>query len=1577
MRRNALLLTILMIMMSLSPLVQATEGRSTACTGDICINELMPNPMGTDTGNYPAGEWVELYNSGNSDINLQGWTLVDDAQYSHPIDANTWVDFANLATPYVLPAGDYAIIAENTQGTLKLNNAGEILDLFDNSGTSVHTVTTGQASSDISKIPGASATDDYVDSNANTPGGSNSGGGIGPAYVESAMRITEVMPDPYWTDDNATWPGGEWVEIANIGQVSIDLAGWSIDDAAGNTMPMNTTHLVGSGTMIQPGEHRIVAVNGTRTYGMLNNGAGTEQIKLRMPSGEITHQVEYSGPTHSGHSYVNMSANSPDWGRNANPLNTAKWPTPENHNPSDMIVSESRIQINEVMANASGSDPVGTPWIELYYPAVVDGQNISTFAANYEIKTGTGISLQASTFTVQSENFLLEPSMNLLHYYDSISLVDNNGDVRQMVAWDSLQQMDQSIIPSDPMQMTGPWMPSPHNTPGTWNPGQGNGSEENQTVDVGLRISEFLPNPIGSDSQIGMDGEWVEIVNTGTEVVDLAGWELRSGSGFNLPPSTLGPGEFAVYALGNDSITLTNGQGTLKLNDPEGNSAHTVIWDHSAYGMSMVPGPTSLSAWVVGAWPTPGVANLIFEQPYSGPTEILMSEISPQCSNPSDGLVSEWVELYNTAGYAVNLSRWMVQDESGGAAAVAPGRLWNHTPNSMILDVGEYVVLNLQDNILTNQGETVNLLDPNGDVVQTLTWDTSSDCTTLESRNGASETRETLWPTPGQENPMIHSYDGDMTIKFTRFMPEEVSGRSNDWFEITNTGDTWVDLGGWTIARHTADSTQNSLMLNHILEPGQSIVLSEEPDNLMVDGGPSAIDANSMFSNNPPWLINSGGALQLIAPDNTVVDAFVYGSGFAEIEGWNGLALEMPPSDGAGLILMRGDGCDVLPDTDTAADWEYRWLRLGSSLFCDSGYFAAEGSLTPVNSPVGSLNQMVEWIDGATTSLHIHVYQFDSPELFLAIEAAVLRGVECTILLEGQILGDASDTEDQRGWADELANAGCTVLWMVEPDGTNAPMAPYRYIHSKVAVRDGTSVWMGSGNWKRSTFPLDGDAGNRDSGIIIDSQDVADLVMSRLQWDENTSQRHILDHADAPTSMGRPTGWVRPTASTEFGPFEPIPITQEGPFGAVLLTCPDDCIQSLIWMIDQADESLEMAVQYFDLGWHWGYGDNPLIEAIERAANRSVSVRLLINGYYVNQDDDIRETVNHFNHRLNMTEGLDVEARIMATSQEITKLHDKSLIVDGEWSLFSSINWGSNSALRNREMGIAIEHTGLAEHQLFMFEEDWNRLDTTTDTDGDMMPDYWEIENGLNRAWSAVLGSTNSEQNLDPDGDGLANLQEYQNGGMAQNPDTDGDCIHDGEEVMWAWNESLDASLAVQTADANLDGVSDNESIPCTNPEDQTPSSNGGTNTTDDGGDDDVGPFREDAMESNSAKFLFVLVIIAAICLFGALGMMFFNSRNEAAGRVLIDDVGDLSEEIWVDEENPAPAGTVILDGTSVGPNAGSEAREVSVGRDDGVFGAPQLDGYNFPGWAPQQVQEALDAGWTLEQLQEKYDSEQ
>jgi hypothetical protein len=65
----------------------------------------------------------------------------------------------------------------------------------------------------------------------------------------------------------------------------------------------------------------------------------------------------------------------------------------------------------------------------------------------------------------------------------------------------------------------------------------------------------------------------------------------------------------------------------------------------------------------------------------------------------------------------------------------------------------------------------------------------------------------------------------------------------------------------------------------------------------------------------------------------------------------------------------------------------------------------------------------------------------------------------------------------------------------------------------------------------------------------------------------------------------------------------------------------------------------------------------------------------------------------------------------------------------------------------------------------------------------------------------------------------------------------------------------------------------------------------------------------------------------------------------------------------------------VILDGTSVG-SGGNEARDATSGKDDGVFGAPKLDGFDFDEWTHEFVQSHLSSGWTMEQLREKYQEE-
>ena len=77
-------------------------------------------------------------------------------------------------------------------------------------------------------------------------------------------------------------------------------------------------------------------------------------------------------------------------------------------------------------------------------------------------------------------------------------------------------------------------------------------------------------------------------------------------------------------------------------------------------------------------------------------------------------------------------------------------------------------------------------------------------------------------------------------------------------------------------------------------------------------------------------------------------------------------------------------------------------------------------------------------------------------------------------------------------------------------------------------------------------------------------------------------------------------------------------------------------------------------------------------------------------------------------------------------------------------------------------------------------------LDTTgVDSDGDGMPDSWEIAHGLNPTDETDAG-------LDPDGDGLTNLQEYTLGTDPQKKDTDGDGLNDGYEHNILGSDPLD-----------------------------------------------------------------------------------------------------------------------------------------------------------------------------------------
>ena len=85
------------------------------------------------------------------------------------------------------------------------------------------------------------------------------------------------------------------------------------------------------------------------------------------------------------------------------------------------------------------------------------------------------------------------------------------------------------------------------------------------------------------------------------------------------------------------------------------------------------------------------------------------------------------------------------------------------------------------------------------------------------------------------------------------------------------------------------------------------------------------------------------------------------------------------------------------------------------------------------------------------------------------------------------------------------------------------------------------------------------------------------------------------------------------------------------------------------------------------------------------------------------------------------------------------------------------------------------------------------------DADNDGLPSAWEIANGLNPCDA-------SDATADADNDGLMNFQEYNTGTNPQNADTDGDGFSDGEEVMFGGNP-LDPAEALSDYDG--DGLAD------------------------------------------------------------------------------------------------------------------------------------------------------------------------
>ena len=129
-------------------------------------------------------------------------------------------------------------------------------------------------------------------------------------------------------------------------------------------------------------------------------------------------------------------------------------------------------------------------------------------------------------------------------------------------------------------------------------------------------INEFLPHPHtdwNADGTANTGDEYIEIINMGSDPINIKNWKLDNGSGttaYSLPDLSLLPRQIAVYYHSQSGIPLSDGGSTVRLLKSDGHTAD--IFTYPAVpttDQSWCRLPDGSGVWAFACHPTPGKPN--------------------------------------------------------------------------------------------------------------------------------------------------------------------------------------------------------------------------------------------------------------------------------------------------------------------------------------------------------------------------------------------------------------------------------------------------------------------------------------------------------------------------------------------------------------------------------------------------------------------------------------------------------------------------------------------------------------------------------------------------------------------------------------------------------------------------------------------------------------------------------------------------------------------------------------------------------------------------------------------------------
>ncbi len=461
------------------------------CDTTVVINEFLADPAGSDSGT----EWVELYNTGDSDVDLSGWKL----EYG----ASSYSGSASFPDGAVVPAGAYLVVGGDLVDeveivmSLSMGNASEgadglrltcadggIADVVvygdtndegwtDEAGDLSTVAAAAPSGASLGRDPNGVDTDDsgadFVAFDYASPGAANGGEGPG-CPGQDDVKINELITNPAGSDDDK-----EWVELYNSSGAAVDLTGWALQYG---TSSFSTTVDLPDDTMIDAGGYLVIG----------GKKSGVADVIASLSLGNASSSADALRLVHCGpgtaDTVIYGDKNTDEWlddfGEVADSLAPAPGedasiqrlsdgydtdycgddfveqadPTPGEANPVvEPSVCEGgvkTVKINELLPDPAGSDTeVDMEWVELY-----NAGNEAQRLDDWIIETGTsswgedfvfpgGVELAPGDFIVVGNPAVpvadyAAPSLSLGNASkapDGVRLVDCEGSVQDTVLW--------------------------------------------------------------------------------------------------------------------------------------------------------------------------------------------------------------------------------------------------------------------------------------------------------------------------------------------------------------------------------------------------------------------------------------------------------------------------------------------------------------------------------------------------------------------------------------------------------------------------------------------------------------------------------------------------------------------------------------------------------------------------------------------------------------------------------------------------------------------------------------------------------------------------------------------------------------------------------------------------------------------------------------------------------------------------------------------------------------------------------------------------------------------------------------